>query len=241
MVRDVDPSCSTRAHSARVEVECSGSFEEYCFPSQFSKPYLMYSTTEAASAAIDFAKGNVEDGVVNSPPSWDAARLLVYSPSPLQKHGSIPSRQRSHSPIKETLCTPQRQLYCKAALCSTNKVNGVSMKPPLKSHASQSHVSRQRSHREKGGCPSRIQSFSWQPSPTVSLSNLVAMGQNAHAIKRQSYPETSLYRLSQRTREWEQVSIGTFWPVPYFRRKEIMRGMAKLKAREMDSVESKKP
>jgi hypothetical protein len=37
----------------------------------------MYSATDAASAAIDFAKGNVEDGIVNSPPSRDATRLPV--------------------------------------------------------------------------------------------------------------------------------------------------------------------
>ena len=87
MACDVDPSRSTR-----VEVECSRSFEEHCLPSQFSKPYLIYSTTNATSVAINFAKGSLEDGVVNSPPSWDAARLPVCSPSPLQGYGSIPIR-----------------------------------------------------------------------------------------------------------------------------------------------------
>jgi hypothetical protein len=105
-VRDVDPSCSTGACSARVEAECSGSIEGHCLPSQFSKPYLMYSATDTTSAAIDFAKGNVEDGVVNSPPSRDAARLPVCSPSPLQGYGLIPTRQRSYSPTKGTLRTP---------------------------------------------------------------------------------------------------------------------------------------
>jgi hypothetical protein len=84
MARDVDPSCSTGAGSARAEAECSGSIEEHCLPSQFSKPYLMYSETDATSAAVDFAKGSLEDGVVNSPPSWNAARLPVCSPSPLR-------------------------------------------------------------------------------------------------------------------------------------------------------------
>ena len=84
MACDFDPSCSTRARSARAEVECLGSFEEHCLPSQFSKPYLMYSAIDVALVAVDFAKGNVEDGVVNNPPSRDAARLLVCLPSPLQ-------------------------------------------------------------------------------------------------------------------------------------------------------------
>jgi hypothetical protein len=44
----------------------------------------MYSATDAASMIVDFAKGNVEDGVVNSPLSRGAGRSPVCSPSPLQ-------------------------------------------------------------------------------------------------------------------------------------------------------------
>jgi hypothetical protein len=69
--------------TARVDAECSGSIQRDCVPSQFSKPYLMYSATDAASATVDFIKGNVEDGVVNNPPSRGAGRLPVCSPSPL--------------------------------------------------------------------------------------------------------------------------------------------------------------
>jgi hypothetical protein len=141
MAHNVEPSCSTGAHSARAEAECSGSIERHCLSSQFSKPYLMYSATDAASASVNFAKGNVEDGVVNSPPSRDVARLPVCPPSPLQGYGSTPTRQRSYSPTKGTLRTPQRQLYCKATLCGTENVNGVSVGPPSKSRASHSHVS----------------------------------------------------------------------------------------------------
>jgi hypothetical protein len=180
---------------------------------------------------------------VHSPPSRDAARLPVCLPSPLWGYGLTPTRQRSYSPIKGTLRTPQRQLYCKATLCSTDKVNGVSVGPPSKSRASHSHVSRRRSHGEKGECLVRTQSLSWQPSPPLSSGNLVLVGQNAHAIKGQSYPEPSLFLLSRRSREQEQeqVSTGTSWPMPYSRRDEIMKGMAKLKAWEMGSVELKKP
>jgi hypothetical protein len=63
---------------------------------------LMYSAIDVASAAVDFAKGNVEDGVVNSPPSRDAARLPMCSPSPLRGYGSTPTQQHSYSPIKGT-------------------------------------------------------------------------------------------------------------------------------------------
>ena len=63
MALDVDPSCSTGACSAIVEARCSGSIEEHCLPSHFSKPYLMYSATDAALVVVDFAKGSLEDGV----------------------------------------------------------------------------------------------------------------------------------------------------------------------------------
>jgi hypothetical protein len=145
----------------------------------------------------------VEDGVVNNPPSRDAARLLVCSPSPLQGYGSTPTRQRSCSPTKGTLCTPQRQLYYKVALCGMDKVNGVSMGPPSKSRASHSYVFRRRSHSEKGGRPVRTKSLSWQPSPPLSSSDLVLVGRNVHAIRCQSYPELSLFSLSRRSRKQE--------------------------------------
>jgi hypothetical protein len=83
-----------------------GSIEEHCIPFQFSKLYLMYSAINVALAAIDFAKGNVEDGIVNNPPSRDAARLPVCSPSPLRGYGSTPTRERSCSPTKGTIRTP---------------------------------------------------------------------------------------------------------------------------------------
>jgi hypothetical protein len=115
------------------------------------------------------------------------------------------------------------------------------MGPPSKSRTSHSHVSRRRSHAEMGGRLVRTQSLSWQPSPLLSSGNLVSVGRNAHAIKHQSYLEPSLFLLSRRSREWEQVSTGTSWPMSYSHRDKIMRGMTKLKAWEMGSVESKKP
>jgi hypothetical protein len=104
-----------------VDAECSGSIKGDCVPSQFSKPYLMYSATDAASATVDFAKGNVEDGVVNSPPSRGAGRSPICSPSPLRGCDWTPTGQRSCSLTKQTIRTPQRQLYSKPPVCSTEK------------------------------------------------------------------------------------------------------------------------
>jgi hypothetical protein len=61
IARDFDPLCSMEDRTAGVDAECS-----------------------AASATVDFAKGNVEDGVVNSPPSRGAGRSPVCSPFPLR-------------------------------------------------------------------------------------------------------------------------------------------------------------
>jgi hypothetical protein len=88
-----------------------------CVPSQFSKPYLLYSAIDVASAALDFSKGNVEDGVVDSPPSHTAGRTPICSPSPLRDCQLTPIRQRSRSPTHQYVHILQKQLYCKASLC----------------------------------------------------------------------------------------------------------------------------
>ena len=82
-----------------------------CGPSRYSKPYVLCSATDAASAAIDFSKGSVDDGVVDSPPSRGSAKTPVCSPSPLKRSTSTPVRDRSHSPTPRTESTPQRKLY----------------------------------------------------------------------------------------------------------------------------------
>jgi hypothetical protein len=83
----------------------------------------MYSATDAASVALDFSKGNVEDGVVDSPPSRSVGRMPVCSPSPLRDCRWTPIRQRSRSPTHHNVRTPQRQLYCKASL-NENEAKG---------------------------------------------------------------------------------------------------------------------
>ena len=134
----------------RVDAECSGSIQGDCVPSQFSKLYLMYSVTDVASTMVEFAKDNVEDGVVNSLPSRGVGRSPVYSPSPLQGCDWTPTGQCSYSLIERIICTPQRQLYSKPPVCSieeakeTNLVhydNEVHVQLATKLHKSLSHGS----------------------------------------------------------------------------------------------------
>ena len=80
-------------------------------PLQYSKPYVLFLATNAASAAIDFSKGNVEDGVVDSPPSQGLWRSPVVSASPLQGSSCVGGRDRSPSPDREPSKTPHRQLF----------------------------------------------------------------------------------------------------------------------------------
>jgi hypothetical protein len=116
IARNGGPFCTTEDRSDTIAAECSRSIQGDCVPSQFSKPYLMYSATDVALAALDFSKGNVEDGVVDSPPSCSAGRTPICSPPPLRDYRSTPIRQRSRSPMHHNVRMPQRQLYGKASL-----------------------------------------------------------------------------------------------------------------------------
>ena len=91
-----------------------------CGQSQYSKPYVLFSATDAASAAIDFSKSNVDDGVVDSPPSRGLRRSPIVSPSPLQGSLYRPCSDRSSSPTPRSSNTPHRQLY-------KNSVNEASL------------------------------------------------------------------------------------------------------------------
>ena len=74
----------------------------------FSKPYMFRSAMDAASAAIDYSKGNIDDGVVDSPPSRGPKRTPLYSPSPLKRLSS--SHRRSLSPTPRTDRATSRKL-----------------------------------------------------------------------------------------------------------------------------------
>jgi hypothetical protein len=121
-----------------------------CVSFQFSKLYLMYSATDVASAAVDFAKDNVKDGIVDSSLSRSIGRTLVCLPSPLHDCRSTPIWQRSRSPTHQNVCIPQRQLYYKASLYDTKEAKekdpihynvNFFVEPAIVSHVSQSHAS----------------------------------------------------------------------------------------------------
>ena len=73
----------------------------------------MFSATDAASTTIDFSKKDVNDGVVDSPPSRGPWRSPILSGSPLQ--GSLCVSHWHRSPSRSPHCspsrTPHRQLY----------------------------------------------------------------------------------------------------------------------------------
>ena len=92
-----------------------GSFSEYSgshpggfAQSHYSKPYVMCTATDAASAIMDFSKQKVDDGVVDSPPERRAGITPVASPSPLKRMCSFVE--------PKTDCTPQRKLYVDAGI-----------------------------------------------------------------------------------------------------------------------------
>jgi hypothetical protein len=197
---------------------------------------------DVASAALDFSKENVEDGIVDSPPSRTTDRTSVCSPSPLRDCQLTPIRQCSRLPMHQNIRTPQRQLYCEASLCNKEEdkekdpVN-YSVKVPgesgLASPASQSQAAMRPRHLDKEGRLLRTQSLSSQPYPWYSSRELLLVGRTAYSDRRQSYPEPSLCSLIRQCRERECASSGITCPKAYSYRDEILRGMAKLKLGEI--------
>ena len=86
-------------------------FPYYDSQSQYSKLYFLFSAIDEASAAIDFSKSNVDDGIVDSPPNQGLRRSPIVSPSPLQGSLCRPCSDRSSSPIPRSSNTPHQQLY----------------------------------------------------------------------------------------------------------------------------------
>ena len=72
------------------------------------KPYILCSAADAASATIDYLKGNIEDDVVNSPPGRGPQRTPMCSPSPLKRASS--GRGDSFTSIERTDASTSRKL-----------------------------------------------------------------------------------------------------------------------------------
>ena len=75
-------------------------------PCQYSNRYVLFFACDATSAAIDFSKGNIDDGVVDSPPYQGPCRLPMVSPSPLQGSLCKPCLDYFASPTPRPLNTP---------------------------------------------------------------------------------------------------------------------------------------
>ena len=73
-----------------------------------SKPYMLCSAADAASAAIDYSKGNIEDGVIVSPPNSGPVKTPICSPSPLKQASS--SQGRSFLSAHQTEVATSRKL-----------------------------------------------------------------------------------------------------------------------------------
>ena len=199
--------------------------------------------------ALDFSKGNVEDGVVDSPPSCSAERTPGCSPSPLRDCRLTSIRQRSRSSTHHNVCTPQRQFYCKASFdkdeakekdhvhCSVS----VPVERKLVSSASQSYAAVRARHLDKERRLLRTQSLSNQRSLDYASRYLLSVGPTAYSSRRQSYPEPSLCLLVRQCREREHASSRISHPKAYSHRDKILRGIAKLKSKEMGIQEVKEP
>ena len=68
---------------------------------------MLCSAADAASATIDYSKGNIEDGVVNSPPSRGPVKTPICSPSPL-KRASLSWGRSFSSPHRTEAATSRR-------------------------------------------------------------------------------------------------------------------------------------
>jgi hypothetical protein len=237
--------------------ECSASGLEGFAPSPFSKPYVMFSATNAASTAIDYSKGNVEDGVVDSPLSRGLVLAPIFSPSRLKQSQSTLIHSRSASPGPRTEGTPKRQLYrCRdltlhsfptqreLAIGNFTPSPNMALVPP----ASHSHGSIKRPCLPRNVEDRDTQSLSSQPTSLLSRCELPLRSGRVKGTMSCSYYELSLEKLKRQARDCavfpilrlqrkKSVSSCTYNTATHSRHKDILQGMAKLKAPEMRNVE----
>jgi hypothetical protein len=87
----------------------------------------------------------------------------------------------------------------------------------------------------------RTQSLSNQRSLGYLSRELLSVGPTAYSSRRQSYPEPSLCSLIRQCKEHERASTGITRLKAYSHRDKILRGITKLKSKEMGTKEVKKP
>ena len=88
--------CIESAHGSLMSGG-SKSAHEGCALSQYSKLYVLFFATDAASIAIVFSKRNVNDRVVDSPLSRGPPRSPIVAASPLQRSPYV--LRWHHSPL----------------------------------------------------------------------------------------------------------------------------------------------
>ena len=106
--RDEKLTRSLLSGSEKLLSEGSESRGGNCGTAPISKPYMLRSAADATSAAIDYSKGDVEEGVVDSPPSRGPIRTPICSPSPLKR--TLSTRGVTFSPALRTEGTTSRKL-----------------------------------------------------------------------------------------------------------------------------------
>ena len=74
-----------------------------CGTAPLSKPYMLCLAADAASTAIEYSKGNIEDKVIDSPPSRGPVKTPICSPSSLKRASS--SQGHSFSSAHQTKVT----------------------------------------------------------------------------------------------------------------------------------------
>jgi hypothetical protein len=135
-----------------------------------------------------FVKGNVEDGVMNSPLSRGASRSPVCSLSPLWGCDWTPIGQCSCSLTEQTVHISQRQLYSKPPVCSTEEAKEIDLvhydkevwvQPTTKLLESLSHGSGRHQLPEEQGRLFWTQSLTRQPPLQLSTRDCVSSGRNA--------------------------------------------------------------
>ena len=111
----------------------SESFGGSCVEAPCSKPYVMCSAMDAASAAINFLKGHIEEGVVDSPPTRGVLRTPLCSPSPLKRGQSTVSDVGLCSQSPRNQISSSKKLYAIVGEDSEHlRVNsGIPLNPAL--------------------------------------------------------------------------------------------------------------
>jgi len=77
----------------------------------YTRLFMLRSTMDVVSMAIDFSKGNMKESVVDNLPSRGPVKTLICLPSPLKWTASTPNLLRSQSPTSRVEMMAHKKLY----------------------------------------------------------------------------------------------------------------------------------